>query len=166
MYREIVTKAVIGKGKITNISTVTVSPANGVSKILGCWIINHYYVNDLEGDKVFAKGRYDVHLWYGCNNDSDTLIHKQTIDYVEEFNVKMKDNEAISDSNEFIIRNVKYPTCNGLTLNDDGTVAIKVEKELTLDIIGDAKLRVQVSDTGDVNEDIENSVNVNYLNKE
>lgn len=164
MYREIVTKAVVGKGKISNTSTVIVSPSNNVSKILGCWVINHYYVNSFENGKVFAKGRYDIHLWYGYNNDSDTLIHKQTIDYVEEFNVKMKNNEVINEINEFLIRSVKYPSCNGLTLNDDGMVSIKVEKELTLDVIGDAKLKVQVSDSVDFNDDIDN-INVDYLSK-
>ena len=41
----------------------------------------------------------------------------------------------------------------------------EIEKELTLDVIGDAKLRVQVSDSVDISDDIDN-INVNYLNKE
>jgi len=165
MYREIVTKAVVGKGKIANVSTVAITPSNQISKVLGCWIINHYFVNNYEEGKVFAKGRYDVHLWYGYNSDSDTLVHKQTVDYIEEFPVKMKNNETVNQNNEFLIRSIKYPTCNGLTLNEDGTVSVKIEKELTLDVIGDAKLRVQVSDMEDVSDDID-SINVNYLNKE
>lgn len=165
MYREIVTKAVVGKGKIANVSTVVVSPSNVVSKVLGCWIINHYYVNNYENNKVFAKGRYDIHLWYGYNSDSDTLVHKQTVDYIEEFNLRMKNNESISENNEFIIRSVKYPSCSGLSLNNDGSVSIKVEKELAMDVIGESKLRVQVSDVEDVSDDLDN-INVNYLKKE
>ena len=39
-YREIVTKAVVSKGKklFTSTNTVTV---NNPSTILGCWVINH-----------------------------------------------------------------------------------------------------------------------------
>ncbi len=169
MYREIVTKAVIGKGKIINNSEVIVNAANEVSKVLGCWIINHYYVSSYEEGKVFAKGRYDIHVWYGYNGDSDTIVHKQTVDYIEEFSLKIKDNETISENNEYIIKCVKYPTCNALSLNDDGTISVRVEKELSLDIIGETKLKVQISGSGEddwvSNEDI-NNINVNYLNRE
>ena len=165
MYREIVTKAVVGKGKISNISTVNVAVNEPVSKVLGCWVINHYFVHSFENNSVFAKGRYDLHLWYGANSDTDTSVHKQTIDYIEEFPVKMKEGETMNDSSEFIIKNVKYPTCSGLILNDDGTISVKVEKELSLDVIGDAKLKVQVSDVESINDDLDN-INVNYLSKE
>ena len=165
MYREIVTRAVIGKGKIANIATAIITPSNTVSKVLGCWVINHYFVHSYDKERVFAKGRYDLHLWYGINNDGDTSLHKQTIDYIEEFNLNMKNGETLSENNEFIIKSIKYPTCSGLTLNDDGTISVKVEKELSLDVVGEAKLKVQVSDIEDFNDDL-NCINVNYLNKE
>ena len=165
MYREIVTKAVVGKGKITNVNTVNVVVSNTVSKVLGCWVINHYFVHSFENGKVYARGKYDLHLWYGFNNDGDTAIHKQTIDYIEEFPLRMKDGEVANENNEFIIKSVKYPTCNGLTLNDDGGIEVKVEKELSLDVVGNAKLRVQVSDIENVYDDLDD-INVNYLNKE
>ena len=85
MYREIVTRAVVGKGKISNNGEVIVNTSNSVSKVLGCWVINHYFVSNFEEGKVFAKGRYDIHVWYGYNKDSDTILHKQTVDYFEEF---------------------------------------------------------------------------------
>ena len=165
MFTEIVTKAVVGKGKISNSGTVIVNVDNNISKVLGCWIINHYYVSSLENDFVFAKGKYDLHLWYGANNDSNTFVHKQTVDYVEKFNIKMKNNENINKDNEFIIRNSKYPTCNGLNLNDDGSVSVVVEKELLLDVIGETTLKVQVSNIEETGDDI-NDIDVNYLNKE
>ena len=166
MYREIVTKAVIGKGKISNSSDVIVSPTNSASKVLGCWIINHYFVSNYDNGKVFAKGRYDVHIWYGFNNDTETVVHKQTVDYFEEFSLNVKSDEVISENNEFVIRCLKYPTCSGLTLNEDGTISVKVNKELSLDIIGEAKLKVQISESNDWSNDEEiNNINVNYLNK-
>lgn len=168
MYREIVTKAVVGKGKISNNNEAVVTTTNVPSKVLGCWIINHYFVSSFEDGKVFAKGRYDLHIWYGYVNDTDTVVHKQTIDYIEEFPLRMKSGEVADETNEFVARCVKYPTCNSLNLNDNGTISVKVEKELALDVVGETKLKVQLSSTGDdewINEDLD-SINVNYLNKE
>lgn len=165
MYREIVTKAVIGKGEISNEGEIIVNELSNVSKVLGCWIINHSYSSELVNGKVFAKGKYDVHVWYGYNNDSDTVIHKQTVDYNEEFSYKLKREEEINYNYDFVIRCVKYPTCTGLLLDENGNIVVKIEKKLSLDIIGEVKLRVQISNEEDwVNNDI-NEINVDYLNK-
>ena len=43
-YKEIVTKAVIGKGKKYYKNTYEVSVDNNVDNVLGCWIINHLLV--------------------------------------------------------------------------------------------------------------------------
>ena len=78
----------------------------------------------------------------------------------------LKKDEEISESNEFIVRCSKYPTCSSLTLNSDGSISVKVEKELHLDIIGEAKLKVQISGEEDwCNNDDINDIDVNYLNR-
>lgn len=168
MYREIVTKAVVGKGRIFNNNEAIVSPINKPSKVLGCWIINHYCICSYENNNAVAKGKYDLHIWYGFDSDKDTTIHKQTVDYIENFTLKMKNDEVLNEENELIIKCLKYPTCTSLNLKDDGTIGVNIEKELILDVIGEATLKVQVGITGDeewVNaEDIE-SIDVNYLNK-
>ena len=169
MYREIVTKAVVGKGKIANTSEVVVNVNNGVSKVLGCWIINHYFVSSYEDSKVIAKGKYDLHIWYGYNNDSDTMIHKQTVEYIEEFPLNMKNCETLNEENDLITKCIKYPTCNSLILNSTGTITVKVEKTLILDVIGETKLKVNIDTSScdewvDNNEEI-NDIDTNYLNK-
>lgn len=40
-FKEIVTKAVIGKGKKTFTTTNSITPECNASTILGCWVINH-----------------------------------------------------------------------------------------------------------------------------
>ena len=166
MYREIVTKAVIGKGKISNNNEVVVKPTNSPSKVLGCWIINHFYVSCFKNNEVVAKGKYDLHIWYGVDNDSDTIVHKQTVDYEETFSLNMKRSENINVENELICKCIKYPTCNSLSLNEDGSILVKVEKELHLDVIGEAKLKVQISSCEDeyINDDID-GIDDDYLNK-
>ena len=115
MYREIVTKAVVAKGKIVGEGEVLIEPSNSVSKVLGCWIINHYYVSSFDNGKIFAKGKYDIHVWYGYNKDSETEIHKQTVDYNEEFVINSKQVDEFDSNNEFIIKCVKENHINKKT---------------------------------------------------
>ncbi len=43
-YKEIVTKAVIGKGKKYFKNNYSLTPADKPSNVLGCWVINHHLV--------------------------------------------------------------------------------------------------------------------------
>lgn len=49
-YKEIVTKAVIGKAKKTNSMHFSFTPDETVDTVLGCWVINHLITL---GDKQF-----------------------------------------------------------------------------------------------------------------
>lgn len=43
-YKEIVTKAVIGKGKKVYSDKYTITPEINPTTVLGCWVINHLLV--------------------------------------------------------------------------------------------------------------------------
>lgn len=43
-FKEIVTKAVIGKAKKTNNANFLLTPEEKPNTILGCWVINHLLV--------------------------------------------------------------------------------------------------------------------------
>ena len=43
-YKEIVTKAVVGKGKKYYKNTYKVNTDSPVDTVLGCWVINHLFV--------------------------------------------------------------------------------------------------------------------------
>lgn len=58
--REIVTKAVVGKGKKTFTTTKTVTPECQPTTILGCWVINHTFRGYRSGNKINTEGSYDV----------------------------------------------------------------------------------------------------------
>ena len=51
-YREIITKAVVAKGRKFTKSNHTIKPLHNPSSILGCWIINHTYEAEKIGKKV------------------------------------------------------------------------------------------------------------------
>ena len=44
LYKEIVTKAVIGKGKKYFKNNYTIKPTEKPTTVLGCWVINHVMV--------------------------------------------------------------------------------------------------------------------------
>lgn len=59
-YKEIVTKAVIGKGKKYFKNKYDVSSEVVPSTILGCWIINHHL--------VVGDNHYKLHKYRGFNS--------------------------------------------------------------------------------------------------
>lgn len=54
-YKEIVTKAILGKGKKLFTTTNKVTVENKPTTILGCWVINHLLV---VGDNHFKTSKY------------------------------------------------------------------------------------------------------------
>lgn len=158
MLREIVTKAVVSKGKIADISNIEVEASDKASKAIGCWIINHHYLTFAQDGKVYAKGAYDVHVWYALNDNNDTEVYKKTIDYYQEYT--MENNNFDHDNSEYKSYCVEYPTCTSLQLADNKFV-IGIKKTLAVDVIGESKLLVQVSDGND--SDL--GINPNYMNR-
>ena len=82
-YREIVTKAVIAKGKKLFTTENKVNVENSPSTILGCWVINHNFNGVKSGDNISINGSYDVNIWYSYDNDTKTEVVTKTDSYVE-----------------------------------------------------------------------------------
>ena len=64
MFKEIVTKAVIGKGKKTFKNTYNMLIENNADTILGCWVINHNFKGYETNSKIIIDGSFDVNNWY------------------------------------------------------------------------------------------------------
>ena len=84
IYKEIVTKAVVGKGKKDYSDTYTVTPDIKPSTVLGCWIINHNFKGYPENGKIIIDGSYDVNIWYSYDNDTKTNVINKKIEYTVE----------------------------------------------------------------------------------
>ncbi len=81
--REIITKAVCGKGRKFSHVSHTVTPSNAPSSILGAWIINNQYEAVGSGDGVEVVGSYDINIWYSYDRNTKTDVAKETVSYVE-----------------------------------------------------------------------------------
>ena len=131
-YKEIVTKAVISKGKklfTTNHSIAVTNP----STILGCWVINHNFNGSLVDGKIVIDGSYDVNIWYSSDNDTKTLVVTDTNTYHEVINMR-KHEEGVDE--EIIVRSLRQPSCIKADIEGDN-ITYTIEKELGIELVGD-----------------------------
>lgn len=152
-FREIVTKAVIAKGKKSFTSTHTVTPEVEPSTILGCWIINHEFSGYKNKDSIDINGKYDVNIWYSCLNDTKTDVIKQTNTYNESVVLPQTNRLNLPTNEEVIIRSLKQPNCIKAEIVD-GKINYTVEKELGIELVGDTKVKVAVDDMEDMWQDL------------
>lgn len=166
-YSEIVTKAVIGKGKKSTKTIHEVPVEVKVSKVLGCWIINNEFECVNLNDHVEVQGKYEVHLWYGYDFDTKSDLLKKEVNYIEEIPLKFRHNASLTPEVELKGICSKYPTCVGLTLLKNGNVEVQVEKEYLVDVVGETKLKVQITQQQEeewtLDDEIDSSVDVNYI---
>lgn len=174
-YREIVTKTVLGKGKKLFTNHYSLTPEEKPSTILGCWVINHKFEGQKEQNKIRVKGTSDVNIWYSYDNNTKTIVSKQTITYDELLNVNKKRESNIGNNVEVIVESLKDPTCTKVEIKD-GKIEYDIEKELGIEIVGDAKVRIAVDESEekwdeilddqeekDIMKDIDNEVKEEFI---
>ena len=170
-YKEIVTKAVIGKGKKTFKNSYSLDTEYEPTTVLGCWVINHKFKGYKSGEIIGVDGSYDVNIWYSYDHDSKTLVATKNITYNDLFNLSV--NTDVEDT-EIIVRALSQPTCSNVSI-DNNTINFDIEKELGVEIVGDKKLKIAVEDdeepwqilddevTDEILKDIDNNVSEDYL---
>jgi len=176
LYKEIVTKAVIGKGKKYFKNNYNVE-AKDATNVLGCWVINHKFKGYKSGDKIGVDGSYDVNIWYSYDNDSKTTVINKKVEYNDLFNVKVKENADLSGDTDIIVRTLKQPNCSKVNIQN-GVIYFDVEKELGVEIVGETKVKIAIEEdeepwdeidddvTDEVIEEIENTVKEEYLDNQ
>lgn len=145
IYKEIVTKAVVGKGKKYFKDNYSLNATNKPTTILGCWVINHKFKGYKTNDKIGVSGTYDVNIWYSYDNDSKTAVENKTISYNDLFNVKIKESADLSNDTEIIVMPLKQPNCSGVNINDS-TITFDIEKELGIEVVGETKVKISVEE--------------------
>lgn len=152
-FKEIVTKAIIGKCKKKVISSYDIECDEKPNTILGCWVINHSFrgVNNL--GKVNVSGSFDVNVWYSYDNDTKTAVTTRKFSYTDAINVPIKDNSKIDSNSEIIVNALKQPTVTDVKIIGE-LVNLKIEKELGIEVIGNATVKIQVEDDYDDYEEV------------
>ena len=172
-YKEIVTKAVVGKAKKNSISKFVIRPEETPDTILGCWVINHSFSGKNSNGIVNIEGSFDVNVWYSYNNDTKTSVATKRFSYTDKMNIRLKDGASLNDSSEIIVRSLNQPTVTEVYI-DNGGVNLSIEKELGVEVVGNTMIKVSVEEDPDDYELIEdfdeesvdselNTVNEDYL---
>ena len=143
-YKEIVTKAVISKGKKNFVTTDRV-PVENPSTILGCWVINHTFKGTKRDNQILIDGSYDVNIWYSYDGDSKTEVLKKTNSYHEV--ISMHPVES-SSQEEIIVRSLKQPSCVKAEI-EGGEIVYTIEKELGIELVGDIKVKIEANEEDD-----------------
>lgn len=164
-FKEIVTKAVIGKGKKTFTTTNSVTPECNASTILGCWVINHNFKGYKTGDTVTVEGSYDINIWYSCQNDTKTEVTRQTDTYKEVVNVPRKSDTNITSDEEIIVRSLRQPSCIKAEIKD-GKIVYTIEKDLGIEIVGDTKVKIAIDEDEDDWDILDDEVDANEVEKQ
>lgn len=171
-FKEIVTKAVVGKAKKNSVDSFSVETEEVPNTVLGCWVINHTFNGVNNNGRVGVNGEYDVNVWYSYDNDTKTAVSTKKYAYNDNINVNLKDNTGLSSSNEIIVRSLKQPTVSDVKI-DNNLVKVVVEKELAVEVIGDTKIKVsieeldddyEIADDNDISDEVIDEIDENYLN--
>lgn len=169
-YKEIVTKAVIGKGKKKYKNTYQITVEQIPSTILGCWIINHNFSAKEVNEKIVINGSFDANIWYSYDNDTKTTVATKNITYTEEESLTVEQKGIVNK--DIIIRSLKQPTC--ISAKEEGNIInVEIEKELGIEIIGDTKVKISSVDEEETWDNLDDKeteevgkINTNYINKE
>lgn len=140
-YKEIVTKAVVSKGKKKFTTTDQVTVENP-STILGCWVINHQFKGVKKKDAIYIDGSYDVNIWYSHDDDTKTDVLKKTNTYQEI--IHMRNVEDVSGE-EIIVRSLKQPSCIQADI-EGNHITYTIEKELGIELVGDVKVKIEANE--------------------
>lgn len=172
-YREIVTKAVIGKAKKTITNKFEMDTTEVPDTVLGCWVINHTFNGINNNGLVNINGSFDVNVWYSYDSDTKTAVSTKNFTYTDKMNIPIKNSGILDKNSEIIVRSLKQPTVTNVNINN-GLVELNLEEELGVEIVGNTKVKVSVEDYEDDYEEIINDdeidkevdkVNEEYLEK-
>lgn len=174
-FKEIVTKAVIGKGKKTTTQKYVIKPEETPNTVLGCWIINHRFNGAMSHGDIFVNGNYDVNVWYSYDGDTRTGVASGNFSYSDKMNVPINSSSKLTNDSEVIVSSLSDPNVVDVSVVN-GEIHFSVRKELGIEVVGDTKIRVNVEDNFDdytvieddevapeVLDEIDNEIKEDYL---
>ncbi|MBM7572104.1 outer spore coat protein CotE [Aquibacillus albus] len=154
-YREIITKAVIGKGRKFTQDTNKITPSHRPASILGCWVINHLYNAKKKGDEIVeVNGSYDVNIWYSYNDNTKTEVVTERVYYTDHIKLAVKDAHTLNHDFEVFAKVIQQPNCLECDIaNHDQKIVVEVEREFLVEVLGETKVTVKVDPNGIIADD-------------
>ena len=141
--REIVTRAVVAKGKKVFNLVEKVKTNEKPYSILGCWIINHEFEASRINEVIKLDGEFEINIWFSTNNNTKTDIIREMISYKKEIITKTVVKDYLENTDDILARIVQHPTVTNAKIIDD-TVQVDITFEIIAEIIGETKMKVTV----------------------
>ena len=141
--REIVTRAVVAKGKKVLNLVEKVKTNEKPYSILGCWIINHEFEASKVNEVVKLDGEFEINIWFSTNNNTKTDIIREVITYKKEIATKTVVKDFLENTEDILARIVQHPTVTNAKVIED-TVQVDISFEIIVEIIGETKMKVTV----------------------
>lgn len=163
--REIITKAVIGKGHLKNKQLFTLATDHEPDHVLGCWIVGHEYEAYMKNKKLFVKGSFDINLWYAIQDEQQSKVHVEKIEYTEELPISTKEDVDFTSEVILVCTCPMQPVCLEAKKNEEQKIEVTVEKTLHVDIVGETKISIEVTDKKEIWDEIDESINTSFLEK-
>jgi spore coat protein E len=167
-FREIITKAVCGKGRRFVQASHTVTPPHAPTSILGAWIINNQYEAVHSSDGVEVIGTYDINIWYSYDKNTKTDVAKETVSYVDVVPLSYLDKKHRPSTAEVSASATQEPNCVEANVSSSGnSVIVRVEREFQVEMTAETKVWVIVNpngidDFGDKNVDFDGGDDGDY----
>ena len=132
LYKEIVTKAVIGKGKKYFKDNYSITLENTPTTILGCWVINHKFKGYKTNEKI---GAYE----YLKENLNHTLQIRQALLFLQYFissertkiELKQQLNDEIKNEEVSLDQKIKHYSTVKMADNGRGMMIKGVQSDST-----------------------------------
>lgn len=165
--REIVTKAIVGRGRKIIKQSDNIPVTNEPCSVLGCWVINHDFVGTLDGSVVTVNGTYEVDIWYSYDNNTKTDVVRGQIAYDNTIKTREVAQDINKECRDILIHAVSEPTVTNAIINEDN-ICVDICFELLVEVIGEAKIKVQILDQVDYcdfDDDFENEIDENFIHE-
>jgi spore coat protein E len=141
--REIVTRAVVAKGKKVFNLIEKVTTNEKPYSILGCWVINHEFEATKLNNTVKLDGEFEINIWYSTNNNTRTDIIRETISYKKDIETRTIVKDYLENSDDILARIIQHPTVTNAKILDD-YIEVDITFEIVAEIIGETKMKVTV----------------------
>lgn len=164
--REIVTKAVVAKGKKTMHISHSLKTNVHPYSILGCWIINHEFEASKVDDIVDINGSFEVNIWYSGMENTKTDVLKEVVPYKKNIKIKRIVNDYLKNSDDVLAKILRHPKVIDAKIVED-EVKLEIEFEILAEIIGETKMQVTVFHPVEADEvdfeDLDIEVNEDFI---
>ena len=145
-YREIITKAICGKGNKFTKAKHKVTPPHKPTSILGCWVINHKYKARIGAkNKVEVTGSYDINIWYSYHKNTKTEAITERVTYTETIPLSERDKQCFHGADDVIVKVTQQPNCLECQISKCGQqIIVEIERGFIVKLLGETTVYVKV----------------------